>query len=40
MMFQIEDNERYPILHQLIVLPTLLHKTDLSFEGLKRTNYG
>ncbi|MCD8786237.1 helix-turn-helix domain-containing protein [Staphylococcus gallinarum] len=36
MMFQIEDNERYPILHQLIVLPTLLHKTDLSFEGLKK----
>lgn len=35
MMYQIEDEKRYPILHQLIVLPTLLHKTVISFEGLK-----
>ncbi|MBO1204996.1 MULTISPECIES: helix-turn-helix domain-containing protein [Staphylococcus] len=35
MMFELEEQAKYPILNQLIILPTLLFKTEQTFSGIK-----
>ena len=36
MMFELENVTKYPILSQLIILPTLLFKTEETYKGIKR----
>ncbi|MFK3831508.1 helix-turn-helix domain-containing protein [Staphylococcus saprophyticus] len=36
LMYEIEDDSQYPLLNQLIILPALLHKTTLTYEGIKQ----
>lgn len=36
LMYEIENEQNYPILNQLIILPSLLQKTDLTYDGLKK----
>ncbi|PTI69659.1 helix-turn-helix domain-containing protein [Staphylococcus succinus] len=36
LLYTIENKEKYPILHKLIVLPTILNKTELTYKGLQQ----
>lgn len=36
MMFELENVTKYPVLSQLIILPTLLFKTEETYKGIKR----
>ena len=36
MMFELENAIKYPILNQLIILPTLLFKTEETYIGIKK----
>lgn len=35
LMFEIENEEKYPLLHNLIILPTLLNKTQKTYLGIQ-----
>ena len=38
MMFELENAIKYPILNQLIILPTLLFKTEETYIGIKKVS--
>ncbi|MGW7975888.1 hypothetical protein BU116_11060 [Staphylococcus xylosus] len=35
LMYEIENEEKYPLLHSLIILPTLLNKTEKTYLGIQ-----